>query len=75
MCLCNKCGGRIARPGLFQCKQPCHPEPDDAQRIVTAIEANLRDRRGLRQQFEQIDEETQNEIRDTWAELVREALR
>ena len=37
------------------------------QKIVSAIVEDLSDRRGLRQEWEQIDEEIQAEIKQTWA--------
>lgn len=67
--ICDYCGKRFDRPG---CEDERHVTPDMAQRIVAAIEDDLRDRRGLRQAFESIDDELQVEIRDTWAALVRE---
>ena len=42
--------------------------------IVAAIEKDLRGRRGLRQEFEGIDSDIQDEIRDRWAALVRKFL-
>jgi hypothetical protein len=36
-----------------------------AQEIFKVVEADLRDRRGIRQEWDNIDEETQTEIRDT----------
>ncbi len=44
--------------------------PENADRIVSRIIANLTDRRGLRQEWEQIDAETKDEIRATWAQIV-----
>ena len=71
---CENCGGRLDRPGLFQCNVDGHPEPTIAQTIVAAIEADLRGRRGLSGSFEDVDADVQDEIRDRWAELVREVL-
>ena len=48
---------------------------DTAKRIVNAIVDDLTDRRGLRQAWEQIDEKTQAEIRESWARLVCEELK
>lgn len=70
---CDNCGGRRDRPGLFLCRQG-HPAPDLAQRIIAALEDDFRDRRGLRQQWERIDDDTQDKIRDRWAALVRREL-
>ena len=47
---------------------------DKAERIVAAIEYDFTDRRGLRQEWEQIDTEMQAEIRTTWTEIVRKEL-
>ena len=47
---------------------------DKAERIVKAIEDDFTDRRGLRQEWEQIDQETQMEIRATWAEQDRKEI-
>lgn len=42
--------------------------------IVDAILADMTDRRGLRHQWDQIDRDIQQEIRDTWAEIVQAEL-
>lgn len=47
---------------------------DKAEKIVEAIMKDFTDRRGLRQEWEQIDEDIQNEIKGTWIELVRKVL-
>jgi hypothetical protein len=47
---------------------------DTADRAVDAIINDLTDRRGLRQEWEQIDKDTQKEIRETWASLIRLAV-
>ena len=47
---------------------------DKAERIVNAIEKDFTDRRGLRQEWEQIDAEMQAEIRASWTALVRKEL-
>lgn len=47
---------------------------DKAERIVRAIVRDITDRRGLRQEWEQIDEKTRKEIRATWAAIVRKEL-
>lgn len=70
MTRCENCGGRLDRPGLFKCRAG-HPKPTIAQRIVRGIEADLRDRRGLRQNFETLDADTQDEIRDAWEAIIR----
>jgi NAD(P)-dependent dehydrogenase (short-subunit alcohol dehydrogenase family) len=40
------------------------------QHIVTEIIADLSDRRGLRHQWDQIDEDIQQQIREEWEEIV-----
>lgn len=45
-----------------------------AEKIVKAILADMTDRRGLRQEWEQIDEDIQAEIKTTWTELVEKEL-
>jgi hypothetical protein len=45
-----------------------------AQRIVKAIENDLSDRRGLRQEWEQIDDEIKNCIRKEWENIIKEEL-
>ena len=72
--VCEECGGRVDRPGLFGCERSAHPKADLAQRIAAAIEADLRDRSGLRQEFEAIDTDMQYQIRDAWAALIRQEL-
>jgi NAD-dependent SIR2 family protein deacetylase len=37
-----------------------------AESIVACIEADISDRRGLRKELEQVDEETRAEIREQW---------
>lgn len=41
---------------------------------VESIETDISDRRGLRQEWEQIDDEVKAEIRQSWARLIREAF-
>jgi len=45
-----------------------------ARRIVAAIVEDLKDRRGLRQEWEQIDTGIRIEILDRWWELACEQL-
>jgi hypothetical protein len=47
---------------------------DTAEWIVKVIEDDFTDRRGLRQEWEQIDAEIQAEIRATWTALIRKEL-
>jgi len=49
-------------------------EQDTARRIVSAIVEDLKDRRGLRQEWEQIDAGIRIEILDRWWELACEQL-
>lgn len=41
-----------------------------AEKIVDKIIEDLTDRRGLRQEYEQIDDDIQKEIKDTWINIV-----
>lgn len=45
-----------------------------ANAIVARIEADFTDRRGLRQEWDEIDADLQEEIRDTWRDIVRQEL-
>jgi hypothetical protein len=72
---CDYCERRIDRPADPYCnKKNIHAKPDKAQQIVEAIEADLTDRRGLKQEWGQIDYDIQDEIRDTWAGIIRKML-
>ena len=46
-----------------------------AERIVSRIEADLTDRRGLRQLWEELDADIQQEIRETWQDIVEQEMR
>lgn len=46
---------------------------ETARKMVAAIEEDLCDRRGLRQEWEGIDAGTQKQIRETWVKLIQEA--
>lgn len=47
--------------------------PDDwAQTAADAVIDNLRDRRGIRQAFDGVDDEVMEEIRDTLAGIIRD---
>lgn len=74
MNVCEHCGGRTDRPGLWRCESDAHPVPDLAQRIAAEIEFDIRDRRGLKREFDQIDDDIQYEIRDAWAEIIRKMM-
>lgn len=45
-----------------------------AENIVDAIIEDFTDRRGLRQEWEQIDADVQAEIRQTWIDIVEAKL-
>ncbi len=47
---------------------------DIAEKIVAGIERDFTDRRGLRQEWEQIDDDIQAEIREAWANIVRQII-
>lgn len=71
---CVECDGRLDRPGLYGCDEVSHTQPTLAQRIARVVEADIRDRRGLKGAFESIDSDTQDDIRDTWSELISSIL-
>jgi hypothetical protein len=70
---CDYCGRRWDRPGCSGCP-PGHAVPDLAQSLVRLIEDDLTDRRGLRGQWEMLDDEIRDEIRDEWARLIRQGI-
>lgn len=43
---------------------------ENAQKIVSLIIKDMTDRRGLRQGWDDIDSDIQDEIRETWAKLI-----
>lgn len=45
-----------------------------AKKIFEAVETDLRDRRGIRHEWDMIDEEIQKEIRDTNVKAIRSLL-
>ena len=48
---------------------------DWAQTAADEIISDMSDRRGLRQAFDEIDSDIQEEIRATWAEIIRRVAR
>ena len=48
---------------------------EKAREIADAIIDNLTDRRGLRQEWDNIDEDVQAEIRETWAGIIEQHSR
>lgn len=49
-----------------------HGEPSKASQLVDAIIEDLSDRRGLRHEWEQIDEEVQDEIKAAWLKIAQD---
>ena len=47
---------------------------DKYENAVNAIIDDLSDRRGLRHEWDNIDEDIQDEIRETWRGLIEKAL-
>lgn len=68
---CENCGGRYDRPGRFHCETG-HPSPTTEPRIVEEIIADLTDRSGMG--WDDIDADTQDDIRDAWVKIVAEEL-
>lgn len=58
---CDNCGGRRDRPGLYDCRDWPHPWPTPAQRVVAAIERELR---GRRLGWGDLSDEVADELRD-----------
>jgi hypothetical protein len=48
-------------------------DKNTASFIVDGIIADLKDRGGLGDEWDQIDEDTQQEIRETWIEIAEKA--
>ena len=46
----------------------------NAMQIVDEIERDFTDRRGLRQEWEQFDDDIKDEIRDVWSGIIAEEL-
>lgn len=40
---------------------------------VAAIETDISDRRGLKHEWDEIDDEVKDEIRSMWAEIIKQA--
>lgn len=70
---CEQCGGRFDRPGLFHCTDG-HPSPTTAQQIVAAVEDTIRSRRGLKGEWESINDDLQDDIRDEWTAKIEQIL-
>lgn len=47
----------------------------EAKKAVEAIVDDLTDRRGLRQEWDLIDDEIRDEIKDVWAQAIDKAFR
>jgi hypothetical protein len=47
---------------------------DDATRAALVIIQDCLDRRGIKHEFRNIDEDVLDEIADTWAEIIRSVL-
>jgi hypothetical protein len=50
-------------------------ESTTASKIVARIEKDLCNRKGLGDEWDRIDPEIQQEIRETWRRLIRDELR
>jgi len=50
------------------------PDPPVEKRILFAIVQDFTDRRGLRQEWEQTDEDIQDEMLETWLQLIKDNL-
>lgn len=45
------------------------------RKIVKQIELDISDRKGLRQEWANIDEDVKEEIRDEWFNIIRDTLK
>jgi len=64
---------QLAHEGTYHIYRPVDIEAT-ARAIALSIEKDISDRRGLRQEWEQIDEEIQDEIRARWADRIKGIL-
>ena len=64
---------QFAHEGTYHIYRPVDIEAT-ARAIALSIEKDISDRRGLRQEWEQIDEEIQDEIRARWADRIKGIL-
>lgn len=73
MTRCPECGGRTDRPGLWDCREPVHPSPTLAQRIVWAIGREVNSRRGIK--WSGLDDDLADELRDRLTAIVEAELK
>ena len=45
-----------------------------SQNVLEAIISDLTDRRGLENEWDQIDEDVKQEIKDTWLEIIYQSM-
>lgn len=73
--ICDGCNRPFIRSTGKGCpRQAEHKVPDLADIIVEDVEYELCGRKGIGNVFEGCDLETQQEMRDSWAALVRKRL-
>lgn len=60
---------QLAHAGTYHIYRPVDLDAT-AKAIALSIEKDITDRRGLRQEWEQIDEEIQDEIRTRWVDRI-----
>ncbi len=71
--ICGYCERSFDKPSIGCKFEPKHREPDFAQKVAHAIEEDLCGRSGM--DWGEIDDEVQDDIRNSWAEIVREQIR
>lgn len=69
---CDYCGRSFVRPSIGCKFEDQHSIPDLAQKIAHKIEKHIRGRKGM--DWGMIDDDIQDEIRDDWAEIIREEI-
>lgn len=72
---CEHCGICITNDWAEQhAGQDCRPLVDASKKIVSDIIRDFTDRRGLKQEWYNIDEDIQEEIKKVWFNIVMENL-
>jgi hypothetical protein len=71
---CDYCDISFDRPSIGCENEAKHKTPDIVDRIVHDIESDITDRRGIGSEFESIESELQQEIRESWGSIIKKHL-